>query len=167
MCTRTQEFLRALAEGGDIPVSCCMTRTQVLIADAARRVNALDAEIQEMKNNPDVVDIVGTNAELVSYDTSKLSDNDIIKVLQDETRGGATTYYRWHVNTHTWEYIGMQGPFYTKSEVDTLLAGKQDTLTIDDAFSADSENPVQNKVIYAAIGDIETILHTLNIGEGV
>lgn len=38
---------------------------------------------------------------------------------------------------------------------------------IDDTLSSSSENPVQNKVIYAAIGDIETILHNLNSGSGV
>lgn len=62
--------------------------------------------------------------------------------------------------------------------LDEELSGKQDTLvagsgitisgnvisadgssiTVDSALSSTSENPVQNKVIYQAIGDIETLL---------
>ena len=38
---------------------------------------------------------------------------------------------------------------------------------VDAEFSETSTNPVQNKVIYAAIGDVESILNTLNIGAGV
>ena len=33
--------------------------------------------------------------------------------------------------------------------------------TVDSALSSTSENPVQNKVIYAAIGDIETLINAL------
>lgn len=32
------------------------------------------------------------------------------------------------------------------------------SVTVDSALSSTSENPVQNKVIYTAIGDIETLL---------
>lgn len=35
------------------------------------------------------------------------------------------------------------------------------TITVDSVLSSTSENPVQNKVIYAAIGDIETLLASL------
>lgn len=37
---------------------------------------------------------------------------------------------------------------------------------VDSALSSASEHPVQNKVIYSTIGDIETILQTLNSGSG-
>ena len=85
-------------------------------------------EIEAIEASSDVVDIVGTKAELDSYDTSKLSDNDIIKVLQDETHDNATTYYRWNEASDTFTYIGAEGPYYTSSETDTLLADKQDKL---------------------------------------
>lgn len=35
-------------------------------------------------------------------------------------------------------------------------------ITVDDELSPTSENPVQNKVIYQTIGDIESALHTIN-----
>lgn len=49
--------------------------------------------------------------------------------------------------------------------IDTALGNV--TIDVDSALSPTSENPVQNKVIYATIGDIETILETLDIGSGV
>lgn len=80
--------------------------------------------------------------------------------------------------------------YATTTAMNTALAGKQDTLvsgtniktinnqsllgegnitieggsqiTVDSALSSTSENPVQNKVIYAAIGDIESALRTIN-----
>ena len=80
--------------------------------------------------------------------------------------------------------------YATTTAMNTALAGKQDTLvsgtniktinnqsilgsgnitieggsqiTVDSALSSTSENPVQNKVIYAAIGDIEAALRAIN-----
>jgi len=80
--------------------------------------------------------------------------------------------------------------YATTSAMNTALAGKQDTLvsgtniktinnqsllgsgnitieggsqiTVDTELSSTSENPVQNKVIYAAIGDIEAALQAIN-----
>lgn len=40
-------------------------------------------------------------------------------------------------------------------------------LPVDSVLDATSENPVQNKAIYAAIGDIETLLHNLNSGNTI
>ena len=34
-------------------------------------------------------------------------------------------------------------------------------ITVDSAMSSTSTNPVQNKIIYAAIGDIKTALNTI------
>lgn len=39
--TKTEEYLRILAEGGDAPTDCCMTQTQSLIAQAIDRINNL------------------------------------------------------------------------------------------------------------------------------
>lgn len=105
-------------------------------------VTALEEEIQEVRDHTDVVDIVGTYADLQAYDTSTLGDNDIIKVIADETHDGATTYYRWDKDTSTWEYIGEQGPYYTKDETDGLLADKQDTLTAGTGISIDADNVI-------------------------
>ena len=84
-------------------------------------------EIETIEASSDVVDVVGTYADLQAYDTSKLHANDLIKVLQDETKDDAITYYRW--SGTAFNYVGAEGPYYTASETDTLLAGKQNTLT--------------------------------------
>ena len=85
-------------------------------------------EIETIEAASDVVDVVGTYEALENYDTSKLQDNDLIKVLQDETRDDAITYYRWSKTSNAFTYVGAEGPYYTASETDTLLAAKQDTL---------------------------------------
>lgn len=98
---------------------------------AARQAadNNLQSEIDAIVASSDVKDIVGTKADLNNYDTSTLGNNDIIKVLQDESQNDETTYYRWSTATSSFSLIGAEGPYYTKSATDTLLAGKQNNLT--------------------------------------
>lgn len=84
----------------------------------------LQGQIDAIVSSSDVVDIVGTYQDLQNYDTSKLGDNDIIKVLDDSTHNNATSYFRWKKSTSTWQYIGSEGPYYTKGETDALLNGK-------------------------------------------
>lgn len=103
-----------------------------LATETSNRVNGdntLQREIDDIKNSPDVVDIVATYAALQDYDTSKLGDNDIVRVLQDEEHDGQSTYYRWGAQDSSWTYIGAVGDYYTKGQVNTLLSGKQDKLT--------------------------------------
>ena len=88
----------------------------------------LQEQIDAIAASSDVVDIVGTYAALQSYDTTKLHDNDIIKVLDDETRNDATTYYRWSTTTSTWSYIGAEGPFYTKADADATFVPQTRTI---------------------------------------
>ena len=110
MGTKTQEYLAALAGEGELPeAGCCMTTTQSLIYDAAVRVNALDEDVQELKSNPDVVDIVSTYQDLQAYDTSTLTDKDIIRVLSDSTHDGQSSYYRYDAATGQWTYVGTGG----------------------------------------------------------
>lgn len=119
---------RVSADAGDIDAKIAKA-----VGDEAEIRETADqeiwTEIETIEASSDVVDVVGTYAELQQYDTSKLKDNDIIKVLQDETRDDAITYYRWSTTTDTFTYVGAEGPYYTASEVDTLLGGKQNTLT--------------------------------------
>lgn len=98
--------------------------TEALGTETTNRENAdinLQNQIDGISASSDVVDIVGTYQELQNYDTQHLGNNDIIKVLQDSTHNDAMTYYRWLKDTSTWQYIGQEGPYYTKSEIDTTL----------------------------------------------
>ena len=106
--------------------------TDTLIATEAETRDAADLDLQgqidAISSASDVVDVVGTYAELQNYDTSKLSDNDIIKVLTDETHDDAISYYRWDSTTNAFTYIGSQGPFYTKSETDATFVPQTRTI---------------------------------------
>ena len=65
----------------------------------------LQGQIAIIKAGSDVADVVGTKAELDSYDTSKLTDGDVVKVLTDETSNNITTYYRW--TNSSWTFVGQ------------------------------------------------------------
>lgn len=107
--------------------------SQLVEAEAEERSAAdgiLQSQIDAITAASDVVDIVGTYQELEEYDTSKLTENDVIKVLADETVGGATSYYRWE--NHEWVYIGEEGPYYTKNQTDALLDQKLDVDALGD-----------------------------------
>lgn len=114
------------------------TDTQIGYETTAREIAdaGLQEQIDAIVASSDVVDIVGTYAALQAYDTSKLHDNDIIKVLDDETRDDATTYYRWDADTSTWSYIGAEGPFYTKAESDAIFVPQTRTVN-NKALSSD------------------------------
>lgn len=68
-------------------------------------VDALQKQIETIEAGSDVADVVGTKAELDSYDTSKLTDGDVIKVLADETLNNAIVYYRW--TNSSWTLVGQ------------------------------------------------------------
>lgn len=79
----------------------------------------------------DVVDIVNTYADLTNYDTSKLKDNDIIKVLSDSTHSDLSSYYRWNKSSSDFTFIGTENsltflPFnsnwVTNSTTETFLS---------------------------------------------
>lgn len=63
------------------------------------------------------------------YHMYTLIEGDIINVLQDETRNGDSTYYRYDKANDTMVYIGRNKPFYNKANIDALLEGKQNRMT--------------------------------------
>lgn len=115
--------------------------------------NNLQGQIDAIVASSDVKDIVGTHAELEEYDVTTLGENDIIKVLQDETRDNATTYYRWI--SPAFEFIGSEGPFYTKSETDTLLEGKADVDDIPTLYTTVGQN-TDGAMTQKAISEMHT-----------
>ena len=125
--TKTESYLRVAAEGtrADLPSdTCCNTKTQNLILGVANRIMDVEDEIEEMKSNPDVADIVGTYADLQNYDTSTLTDKDVIRVLQDETRDGDSTYYRYSTSTGEFTYVGESKQYTDFVGTDGTSAGE-------------------------------------------
>lgn len=101
------------------------------IIDRQNADNGLQTQINAIVSKSDVVDIVGTYAELQAYDTSTLGNNDVVKVISDSTHNNAPSYYRWVITggVGAWVYIGSESETYTKAETDALLNDKQDVIT--------------------------------------
>lgn len=124
--TKTQQYLGIAANGGraDLPSdTCCETRTQTLVREVAERIIALEEEVERIENNPDVFDIVDTYQDLQNYDTTQLTDKDIIRVLNDSTHDGYSTYYRWNATTNQFDYVGKVDAFVFEEFTFTLLDG--------------------------------------------
>ena len=79
---------------------------------------------------------------------------------------GTISWYGLGNNGNDFVAVGTSGGM-TSFQVGQTEGGTVISAIVDSALSSTSENPVQNKVIYNAIGDIETILHNLNSGSGV
>ena len=90
--------------------------------------NSLQSQIDALIAKSDVVDIVGTYADLQAYPTSGLGNNDIVKVLSDSTHSNMTTYYRWSTSTSSWTYIGGEGPYLTTSSAQSTYVPKTTTI---------------------------------------
>lgn len=139
----TEAQLDAVNSGIDsTKVAQIGTNTDNISAETTAREQAdisLQGQIDAISASSDVTDIVGTYADLQAYDTSKLKDNDIVKVLQDEIQNDETTYYRWSTSTETFTLIGEEGPYYTKASADTKF---QDKLTAGANISIDANNEI-------------------------
>lgn len=125
----TTELQNLITAGSLTPSAGTLTQ----VRDAVQNVvnvakNDLQEQIDAITSASDVFDVVGTYAELQAYDTSTVPINDIIKVLQDSTHNNAATYYRLvdESGALTWQYVGQEGPYYTKSETDLTFATKSE-----------------------------------------
>lgn len=129
----TTELENQIRAGGLTPSASSLTQLRDSIQNVVdTAANDLQEQIDAITVSSDVFDVVGTYADLQNYDTSTVPLNDIIKVLQDSTHNNAATYYRL-VETSggvEWQYVGQEGPFYTKSEADAYFALKSEVPTI-------------------------------------
>ena len=134
-------------------------------------VDRLTDRIDSLTNASDVIDVYGdwddftTNSGKL-FDTSAITDNDIIKVLNDKNAypnplfphaekltGGHQTYFRWSAaDAHTewpldptegqWEFIGHLEPYYNITEIDDTVVYLSETIdnAITDLSAAVSDN---------------------------
>lgn len=129
--------------------------------EATTRQNAdnnLQSQIDAITSASDVFDIVGTYAELQAYNISTVPVNDIIKVLVDSTHNNSATYYRCieTAGVKSWNYIGSEGAYYTKSEADGLFV--EQTTTI-------NNKPLSNNITLTA-SDVGALPSDTQIGNG-
>lgn len=118
---------------------------RISITELAKRLNALaDSEDIELDQLSEIVAYIKSNKELIdSITTSKVNVVDIIDNL--------TT------NISNKPLSAKQG-LELKKLIDALtkvVDGKQDPITVDNAMSNTSENPVQNKVISEYLASIQ------------
>ena len=121
-------------------------------------VEHIESEIEELRGATDCADVVANKAALDAYDTSKLTDQSIVKVLQDESKNDAQTYYRYNKSSDSFTLIGELGPYYTKSEDDALLAEKLDkTDTASQVYGTDAQGnqTTYNKDDFGKVDDVQ------------
>lgn len=115
--------------------------------EITNRINAdnhLQSQIDTIEATQNVVDIVGTKAELDAYDTTKLKENDKIQVLKDETQSDATSIYNW-IGTD-FSIVGTLGQYYTKSEVDSISSNLSTLISDEERRAIDAEYNLDNKI---------------------
>ena len=134
-------------------------------------VDRLTGRIDSLTNASDVIDVYGdwddfTNNSGKLFDTSAITDNDIIKVLNDKNAypnplfphaekltSGHQTYFRWSADAaHAewpldptegqWEFIGHLEPYYNITEIDDIVDYLGETIdnAIDDLSATVSDN---------------------------
>lgn len=79
----------------------------------------LQTQIDATNATQNVIDIVGTKADLIAYETKDVLANDKIEVLDDESEDGADTIYAW--SGTKWVLVGSKAPYYSKSEIDSKI----------------------------------------------
>ena len=96
------------------------------------RDTELQNQIDTIEATQNIVDIVGTKADLDDYDTTYLKDGAKIQVLDDETQNHASTIYQFNKNTvhnPSFGLVGTFGSYYTKAETDGLITSARNDFT--------------------------------------
>jgi hypothetical protein len=135
-------------------------------------VDNLSTRIDFLTDATDVINVYGNWDDFINnsgllFETSAITNNDIIKVLNDKNgypnplfphtedlTSGHQTYFRWSAdNAHTqwpldptegqWEFIGYLEPYYNKNEVDTIIGDLSGTV---DNRIEDLSGTVDNRI---------------------
>lgn len=96
-----------------------------------------DTKVEELKNDPDIVNIVETKEDLDALSDNYLAglgNNDIIRVLQS-SEGGSRGYYKWHKTIPQptqppfgyFEFVGDVDDYYSKEESDEKFSTIEET----------------------------------------
>lgn len=111
----------------------------------------------ETYTKTEVDNLLNTVSSLTLDIVTELPTTDIstTTIYLIETSAGSNVYMQYAYINNAWAQLGttqidLTG-YYTKTQTDTLLATKQDTLTFDDTPTSGSVNPVKSAGILSAI----------------
>lgn len=133
--------------------------------EASKEHKTIQEQIDALVGRSDVVDVVASKAALDAYDINKITENDVIKVLKDESRNNEITYYR--LVSGAWVFLCSLGDFYSKEESDDKFVAKElgKDLSTNDYTNKDKEkvqNTFPNVEIPVDIFEIRTASATKN-----
>lgn len=97
-----------------------------------KKTTYLSGQIDTLKAATDVIAVFGTYSEFTNASAGEwqqqVTDNDIIKVLSDESLSSKQVYYEYHISAHDgwdgWSAIGTLDPYYSKSDFNTWSADR-------------------------------------------
>ena len=122
-------------------------------------INELLSSLSNFYTKAQVDSLIGAvsalNIEIVQALPTTDIDNHTIYFVPKNPAQTDNIYDEYMYINNAWELIGTTqvdlSNFYSKSEVDTLLAAKQNTLTFDSTPTANSNNPVKSGGIKTAL----------------
>lgn len=117
------------------------------------RDTELQKQIDTIEATQNIVDIVGTKADLDDYDTTYLKDGAKIQVLDDETQNHASTIYQFNKNAvpnPSFGLVGTFGSYYTKAETENLISKAsndlEDTIESEASDRADADSMLSDRI---------------------
>lgn len=117
------------------------------VNSSAESLNAKDDDLQDqidtLKAATDVI-MVYNNYSAFSSNSGNLflTDNDVIKVLNDSERQEKQTYYQYSTATSAWTFIGELDPYYSKTELNTAAGKNINISTITSGIKISTKNDV-------------------------
>ena len=99
--------------------------------------NILSAQIENLKAATDVIAVFGTYSEFATATGTEwqetVTDNDFIKILNDDTVSSNQVYYEYHTSAHQdwsgWSAVFDLDPYYTQAQTNNLIANSIDSIS--------------------------------------
>ena len=92
--------------------------------DVSGYINDISGRVDTLEAATDVIMVYNHFSSFSSNSGDLiLTDNDVIKVLNDEKKQEKQTYYQYSTATSAWSFIGELDPYYSKTDLNTA-AGK-------------------------------------------
>ena len=125
------------------------------------RDDYLQDQIDTLEAATDVIMVYNTYSAFSSNSGDLiLTDNDIIKVLNDGERQEKQTYYQYSTATSAWSFIGELDPYYSKTDLNKA-AGKNINITTSESGIKINTN---NNVSFSSVSALNFYIPSANDG---